>query len=81
MTDTNRNESIVQNTVGRGPIEHGQLSNEQGYLIDENGTKFQLRGISTHGIGWYPEYINAGAMKTVRETGGNVIHIAMYTDA
>lgn len=37
--------------------------------------------MSTHGIGWYPNYVNAGAMKSVSEYGGNVMRIAMYTEA
>lgn len=53
----------------------------EGRLVDENGEDFQLRGMSTHGIGWYPNYINAGAMKSVSEYGGNVMRIAMYTEA
>ena len=64
-----------------GPEEHGGLRVENGRLLDESGEKLQLRGMSTHGIGWYPNYINAGAMKSVREAGGNVMRVAMYTEA
>jgi endoglucanase len=35
--------------------------------------------MSTHGLCWYPGYINAGAMKSIRDAGGNVIRAAMYT--
>ena len=64
-----------------GPEEHGGLKVEQGVLKDKNGDTFQLRGMSTHGIGWYPNYVNAGSMKSVREWGGNVMRAAVYTEA
>lgn len=59
---------------------HGQLKVTEGRLEDCEGEPFQLRGLSTHGIAWYPQYINAGAFASVKEAGGNVIRIAMYTD-
>lgn len=63
-----------------GVSEHGQLLVEEGKLKDKNGDIFQLRGLSTHGISWFPQYINAGAFASVKERGGNVVRIAMYTD-
>ena len=27
-------------------------------LVNSSGKKVQLRGISTHGLSWYPEYVN-----------------------
>ncbi len=60
---------------------HGQLSVRDGKLVDQQGEPFQLRGMSTHGIGWYGQYVNAGAMDAVRAAGGNTIRAAMYTDA
>ncbi|MBQ6221607.1 MAG: glycoside hydrolase family 5 protein [Solobacterium sp.] len=53
---------------------------ENGALCDSQGKTIQLRGVSTHGIEWYGEYLNAGMMRTVKEAGGNVVRIAMYTD-
>ncbi len=53
---------------------------EDGHLADETGSPVQLRGMSTHGIRWYPQYANQGAFRFVKEAGGNVIRIAMYTD-
>ena len=36
---------------------HGALSvNREGKLVDYNGEIVQLRGYSTHGLSWYPEY-------------------------
>lgn len=57
---------------------HGQLTVKKGRLLDKYGEPVVLRGISSHGIAWYPEYTNYQALKTVRNYGANVFRIAMY---
>lgn len=61
---------------------HGRLSVKGADLVDAKGKKFQLRGISTHGINWdvgYP-YVNKAAFKTLRDDWGvNAVRLAMYT--
>lgn len=59
---------------------HGQLSVNGAQLVDQNGEVIQLKGFSTHGLTWYPRYINANAMATTKEYGANVIRLAMYTE-
>ena len=44
-----------------------------GMLTDGNGNTVSLRGMSSHGLGWYPRYINASALQTLKEYGANVI--------
>ena len=51
-----------------------------GILTDEQGQPAVLRGMSTHGLGWYPRYLNAGALQTLKRYGVNVISRAMYTE-
>ena len=51
-----------------------------GVLVDAKERPVALRGMSTHGLGWYPRYPNAGAMKTLKQYGANVIRLAMYTE-
>ncbi len=49
-------------------------------LVNYNGTPVQLRGISTHGINWFPEYINEVCFQDLQENWNiNVIRLAMYT--
>lgn len=60
---------------------HGQLSVKGTDLVDRNGEKYQLKGVSTHGIGWFPDYVNEDAFKSLRDNwGANLVRIAMYTD-
>ena len=50
------------------------------HLADKAGNPVQLRGISTHGIGWFPQYVNQECIHWFKETFGiNVLRIAMYT--
>lgn len=64
------------------PLEnHGALQVEGTQLVDEHGEAYQLKGVSTHGLAWFPEYVNKDAFQTIRDDwGGNVIRLAMYTD-
>ncbi len=49
-------------------------------LVDKNGNNVQLRGVSTHGIAWYPQYVNKECFKNLRDDMGvNTIRLAMYT--
>ena len=65
---------------------HGRLhlAKVDGYgnapvIVDQYGKPFQMRGASTHGVQWFPEYINKGAMQTLRdEWGVNLFRMACY---
>lgn len=63
------------------PVEkYGQLSVKQGRLVDKNGNPVQLRGISTHGLQWFPQYVNESLFRYLRdEFCVDVIRLAMYT--
>ena len=59
---------------------YGALHVEGTHLAAEDGTLVQLRGVSTHGLGWFPEYVNESMIAQVRqEWGCNVFRLAMYT--
>lgn len=61
--------------------QNGSLSVKGTKLINKNGKTVQLKGVSTHGISWFPQYLNKKAMKHMRDKWGiNTIRIAMYTE-
>ncbi len=68
---------------GSTPVSvHGQLSVKGSQLVDKNGKAYQLKGMSTHGIGWFPAFVNEGAFRTLRDDWNtNVVRLAMYTGA
>jgi len=59
--------------------EHGALHVSGTSLCDSSGTPIQLKGVSTHGLSWFPEYVNADAFSSLRSFGVNTIRLAMYT--
>src|SRR5574344_155476 len=59
---------------------HGKLHVEDIQLVDKNNEPFQLYGMSTHGIAWYPKYISKESFQTLRDSWNtNCIRLAMYT--
>lgn len=59
---------------------YGRLHVEGTYLADKDDKMVQLRGVSTHGLGWFPQYVNEAAIRQFNEEWGcNVFRLAMYT--
>lgn len=76
------NESTSQTISGDGILysAHGALSVQNGSLVDANGNPFQIYGMSTHGIAWFPQYVNYDAFKTLRDDWNtNCVRLAMYS--
>ncbi len=67
--------------TGSTPLEqHGALHVDGVNLTDEHGQKMQLYGMSTHGLSWFPQYVNYEAFKTLRDDWNtNCVRLAMYT--
>ncbi len=62
------------------PSVNGALQVIGTQLSDSEGNPVQLKGISTHGIAWYPDYINADCFAQLKnEWNMNLIRLAMYT--
>lgn len=63
------------------PSKCGALHVEGKTLVDKNGKAIQLKGISTHGIGWYPQFVNADCFQELHEKWNmNLIRLALYTE-
>ena len=59
---------------------HGRLSVSGNHLVDQNGNLYQLRGVSTHGLAWFPGFVNEASFRTLRdEWGVNAVRMALYT--
>ena len=59
---------------------HGRLKVKNGLLVSTKGRSVLLKGVSTHGINWFPEYVNKKTFKTLRDSWGvSCIRLAMYT--
>ena len=67
--------------AGATPVsQHGQLTLKGTQIVDKNGNAYQLKGMSTHGIAWFPDFVNEEAFRTLRDDWKtNVIRLAMYS--
>lgn len=62
------------------PSTAGALRVEGAQLVGEDGRPVQLRGVSTHGLAWFPQYVNQEFFTELRrDWGANVVRLAMYT--
>lgn len=61
-------------------VSSGALCVKDARLTDSSGTPVQLKGISTHGLAWFPDYVNQECLRQLKEEWNvNVIRLAMYT--
>ena len=61
--------------------QNGRLKVSGAKLVNEKGKEVILKGVSTHGINWFPQYVNSSAFKTLRDQWGvQCIRLAMYTE-
>ena len=59
----------------------GRLHVKGTKLVDKEGHEVQLRGVSTHGLSWYPQYVNDKCFAQLHDQwGANVVRLAMYTE-
>lgn len=71
----------IQHVESEGWVSsHGSLHVDGTVLKDEYGEEIRLCGVSSHGLMWFYEFTNAGAMATTADYGANVVRIAMYSD-
>ena len=62
------------------PAVSGRLQVIGSKLCDSQGDPVQLRGISTHGLAWYPDYVNRDCFNQLRQQWqANAVRLAMYT--
>ena len=63
------------------PSVNGQLHVSGTGLADRNGTPVTLRGVSTHGITWYPDFVNESLFRELSaDWNASVVRLAMYSE-
>lgn len=67
--------------ANNGYFAHGKLSVNGADLVDQYGEKFQLYGLSSHGIQWYGHLLTYDTLKAIQTGfGNNIVRFAFYTD-
>lgn len=60
---------------------HGKLAVSGTDLVDASGSKFQLKGVSTHGLTWFADFVSKDTYQYFKDSFGiNLVRFAMYTD-
>ncbi|WP_081861343.1 cellulase family glycosylhydrolase [Butyrivibrio sp. AE2032] len=63
------------------PYYNGSLSVKGTKLIDEKGRDVVLRGVSFHGLSWFPEFVSKTHFKQLsQEWNCNLVRLPLYTD-
>lgn len=65
--------------TAKGVSKNGHLQVKGTQLCNERGEAIILRGMSTHGIHWFPQFLNKACIKSTADSGANLFRIAMYT--
>lgn len=58
----------------------GQLKVSGTRIVSESGKTVQLKGVSTHGIAWFSQYVNKSCFQSFKKMGVNTIRLALYSD-
>lgn len=64
----------------KGVKYYGALSVKGTQLTNGSGKDVILRGMSSHGMQWYPKFARGKSIEATKKVGANVFRIAMYTD-
>ncbi len=67
--------TAAQNNAGLGQLHVSGVN-----LADASGKTVVLHGMSTHGMQWFSQFANAGAFRSLKKRGANIVRLAMYTD-
>ncbi|HEU4325982.1 MAG TPA: cellulase family glycosylhydrolase [Roseiflexaceae bacterium] len=80
----------AQPTVGPNPTpvpggsfvaQHGKLRVSGSKLVNKNGTPIQLKGMSSHGLQWYGQFMNQSSVSYLASNWkATVVRAAMYID-
>lgn len=78
-----RAEGIGWYGIQKGPEQDSSISRlsvSNNRVVDESGNPFVIKGISTHGLAWFPEIVNANSFSNFKNLFGlNTVRLAMYT--
>ena len=81
IPNTRANAAETTEYIHARPSVNGQLSVDGLQLEDKNGNPVILRGLSLHGLTWFPEFINNNLFSQIaKEWNCNMVRLPMYSD-
>ena len=71
----------TEHTASASPVSvNGQLQVKGAQIVNSQGKPFVIKGVSTHGLAWYPQYVGKAAFKSMKKEGVNTMRLALYTE-
>lgn len=71
----------VSVTASASPVSvNGQLQVKGTQIVNKKGKPFVMKGVSTHGISWFPQYVQKKSFRSLKKLGVNTIRLALYTE-
>ena len=58
----------------------GALRVKGNQIVNTSGKTVVLKGVSTHGIAWFPQYVNKQCFRSFQKMGANTVRLAFYSD-
>ena len=69
-----------EESLAAHPSSTGQLHLEGTQLLGENGQPAVLRGVSTHGLTYFPDFVDQDLFSHIsKDWGANLVRLAMYS--
>lgn len=56
------------------------LKVQKNKIVNASGKTVVLKGVSTHGIAWFPAYVNKQCFQSFKKMGANTVRLAFYSD-
>lgn len=83
--DQSGSDKVTDSKIGKKEDDpykaHGKLAVSGTDLVDASGSKFQLKGVSTHGLTWFADFVSKDTYQYFKDSVGiNLVRFAMYTD-
>ena len=83
--DQSGSDKVTDSKIGKKEDDpykaHGKLAVSGTDLVDASGSKFQLKGVSTHGLTWFADFVSKDTYQYFKDSFGiNLVRFAMYTD-
>jgi aryl-phospho-beta-D-glucosidase BglC (GH1 family) len=80
VAQSTESENVASATISGGISANGRLSVKGTQIVNKDGQPVVLRGMSSHGLQWYPGFVSEDYIKAVADRGANVMRFAMYTE-
>lgn len=59
---------------------NGRLQVKGTQIVNKKGKPFVIKGVSMHGIAWFPQYVQKKSFASLKRMGANTVRIPVYTE-